>query len=281
MGASAGSDQYVHRCGRTGRAGQEGRAISIYSPLEREFVNTLSDLGIRHDPELEARLTVVAADAVAGPKSTTESDGSEQQQPASGLSEAELRRERLAEMTFEQCKEELDPMVIEEAYTAYLGFYVGRTNDLCIHNKQAILDESVHYVKGFGMSEAPSLSANFLERIGFSARSMQRGAARDRRDNRFNRRGSSSFDKYDRGGNRSSSFDRFDRRDRSSSFDKFSRDGGNSRPRSFSGNFNRGNDRYDGGGSFNRYDRGSNSSRSHYSEEQKTKSAPRGFKNFN
>ncbi|KAI8049648.1 P-loop containing nucleoside triphosphate hydrolase protein [Syncephalis plumigaleata] len=244
MGASAGSDQYVHRCGRTGRAGQEGRAIGIYAPLEREFVNTLSDLGLRHDPELEARLTVVAADALA----------------------------------------ELDPIAIEEAYTAYLGFYVGRTADLCIHNKQSILDESAHYVKGFGMSEPPSLSANFLERIGFSAKSMRRESVRD---NRFNRRGPSSFGGgggggYDRG-NRSSSFDRFDRNNRSSSssFDRFNRDGGNNRTRSFSGSFNRDNDRH-ATGSFNRFNRGgSGNNRSHSSEEQATRAPPRGFRDFN
>ncbi|RKP26109.1 P-loop containing nucleoside triphosphate hydrolase protein [Syncephalis pseudoplumigaleata] len=237
MGASAGSDQYVHRCGRTGRAGQEGRAIGIYAPFERNFVeSSLADLGLTYDPELEARLATT-----------------------------ELRRERLAELNFEQAKEDLDPMVIEEMFTAYLGFYAGRASELSIRNKQMIVEEGGQLTKGFGLAEPPSLSRSFLERLGFGDKPMRRDSSRDFRGNRFERRGSSSFGGgFSRDGGRSRSFDgsaNNRRDDRSRSFSgRFDRDGG--RSRSFSGRFDR-----DGG-------------RAH-SDDAPRRPAPRGFRDFN
>ncbi|RKP10127.1 P-loop containing nucleoside triphosphate hydrolase protein, partial [Thamnocephalis sphaerospora] len=47
VGVSAGTDQYVHRAGRTGRAGQRGRAVAIYAPIERPFAGLLADMGLR------------------------------------------------------------------------------------------------------------------------------------------------------------------------------------------------------------------------------------------
>ncbi|KAI9592428.1 P-loop containing nucleoside triphosphate hydrolase protein [Syncephalis fuscata] len=220
MGASAGTDQYVHRSGRTGRAGQSGRAIAIYSQLERDFANVLSELGLRHDPELEQRLIAVAADATVKPKETTDEAGSDvTETKILSLPENELRRERLAELSFEQAKEDLDAMAIEEAFTAYLGFYVGRVADLHIRNKNHIIDEAGHFAKGFGLSEAPQLSSNFLNRIGFNENSLRKDAMRDSRSNRFERRGS-----FSSGGN-----------DRRSSFGGFNRDNGG-RSRSFDRN---------------------------------------------
>jgi superfamily II DNA/RNA helicase len=38
---SAQTEQYVHRCGRTGRAGKEGLSLCLYTPSEEEMLNKL------------------------------------------------------------------------------------------------------------------------------------------------------------------------------------------------------------------------------------------------
>jgi ATP-dependent RNA helicase MSS116 len=46
MGIPGSKDQYVHRIGRTGRAGKEGCALLIVSPFERSFLDALVQLPI-------------------------------------------------------------------------------------------------------------------------------------------------------------------------------------------------------------------------------------------
>jgi ATP-dependent RNA helicase MSS116 len=49
FGAPSSREMYVHRIGRTGRAGKEGEAILILNPHEQQFMNHVSDLPIRED----------------------------------------------------------------------------------------------------------------------------------------------------------------------------------------------------------------------------------------
>ncbi|HEX6110661.1 MAG TPA: DEAD/DEAH box helicase, partial [Geminicoccaceae bacterium] len=47
------ADDYVHRVGRTGRAGQEGRAFTLVLPEERRFVDAITRLTGKEIPRLE------------------------------------------------------------------------------------------------------------------------------------------------------------------------------------------------------------------------------------
>jgi superfamily II DNA/RNA helicase len=47
------ADDYVHRIGRTGRAGQEGRAYTLVLPEERRFVDAITRLTGKEIPQLE------------------------------------------------------------------------------------------------------------------------------------------------------------------------------------------------------------------------------------
>lgn len=51
VGAPVSRDIYIHRIGRTGRAGKHGDATLILSPFEKSFVRELHDIPIR-DHEL-------------------------------------------------------------------------------------------------------------------------------------------------------------------------------------------------------------------------------------
>ena len=47
------ADDYVHRVGRTGRAGQEGRAFTLVLPEERRYVDAITRLTGKEIPRLE------------------------------------------------------------------------------------------------------------------------------------------------------------------------------------------------------------------------------------
>jgi superfamily II DNA/RNA helicase len=42
VGAPTSREQYVHRLGRTGRAGKEGRGVLLLCPFERFFLDKVS-----------------------------------------------------------------------------------------------------------------------------------------------------------------------------------------------------------------------------------------------
>jgi superfamily II DNA/RNA helicase len=62
------ADDYVHRIGRTGRAGQEGRAFTLILPEERRYVDAITRLTGKEIPRLE----IPGAEAAARAESTGE-----------------------------------------------------------------------------------------------------------------------------------------------------------------------------------------------------------------
>jgi ATP-dependent RNA helicase MSS116 len=58
VGIPGSTEQYIHRVGRTGRAGKDGRADLLLLPLERNFVRyQLSDV-----PTKELSMTIAERD---------------------------------------------------------------------------------------------------------------------------------------------------------------------------------------------------------------------------
>ncbi|RIA95770.1 P-loop containing nucleoside triphosphate hydrolase protein [Glomus cerebriforme] len=47
IGAPSSREQYIHRLGRTGRAGKEGEGMLVLAPFEKEFAKIISDLPIK------------------------------------------------------------------------------------------------------------------------------------------------------------------------------------------------------------------------------------------
>jgi superfamily II DNA/RNA helicase len=63
------ADDYVHRVGRTGRAGQEGRAFTLMLPEERRFVDAITRLTGKDIPRLEVPgVDVAASEEPAAPR---------------------------------------------------------------------------------------------------------------------------------------------------------------------------------------------------------------------
>jgi superfamily II DNA/RNA helicase len=61
------ADDYVHRIGRTGRAGQEGRAFTLVMPEERRYVDAITRLTGKDIPRLELPGVETTANGEAAP----------------------------------------------------------------------------------------------------------------------------------------------------------------------------------------------------------------------
>ncbi|ORX50202.1 DEAD-domain-containing protein [Hesseltinella vesiculosa] len=198
IGVPSTREQYIHRIGRTGRAGKEGEGILILSPWEKSFLRKeCHDIPIE---KLEAVPDLEPVDSVA-----------------------------LANIG-----KNMDRSFVREVYTAYLGFYSSRLNQLGLPRSSS-LEAGGEFLNSFGITDIPELSPSFKQQLGLVDRRRQ-GSSRGSRGDRFGRdqfsdRPRRSFSRDD---------DSFDRRPRRS----FSRDDGDfdRRPRR---SFSRGDDDFD------------------------------------
>jgi superfamily II DNA/RNA helicase len=87
------ADDYVHRIGRTGRAGQEGRAFTLVLPEERRFVDAITRLTGKDIPRLEIPGVEVAVhDEPAAPRRRTARNGARVRQGAPEQAPAEPKQ---------------------------------------------------------------------------------------------------------------------------------------------------------------------------------------------
>ncbi|KAG0041334.1 hypothetical protein BGZ83_001970 [Gryganskiella cystojenkinii] len=143
VGIPSSKEQYIHRVGRTGRAGKTGEGILMITPMEKGFLNVMNDL------PLTANETAKQADEI-------------------------MQDERLMER-LNAAKQAQDPEMIRDAFTAYLGYYCGRT-DVLTCPKNDILESAKEYVLNLGADEPPHLSESFLSKLGFNTRSRSSGS---------------------------------------------------------------------------------------------------------
>ena len=57
MGLPADRDQYIHRVGRTARAGKQGQAVLLLSDFERAFVPRLKGLPVTRTDALSPEVS--------------------------------------------------------------------------------------------------------------------------------------------------------------------------------------------------------------------------------
>ncbi|KAG0226176.1 hypothetical protein BGW42_003841 [Actinomortierella wolfii] len=174
VGIPSSKEQYIHRLGRTGRAGKTGEGVLMLTPFERDFLKTVSDLPLQKNEIMEQ------ADEV--------------------LTDKHLMNR------LEEAKKQLDVELLHDSYTAYLGYYIGRTDVLQCPRRE-ILESAKKFLKSLGADEPPQLSNTFLTKLGFAPERSRRrssfsGQSRGRfsdRDDGFDRRRGRNFS---RGGGR-------------------------------------------------------------------------------
>ncbi|KAI9312652.1 P-loop containing nucleoside triphosphate hydrolase protein [Dichotomocladium elegans] len=196
VGMPSSREQYIHRLGRTGRAGKDGEGVIIIAPFETSFIKEeINDLPIEN----------------LIPPPPKEDEKEETSKILSYVLEHRVEEEE-----------------IREIYTAYLGYYSSRMMQLNQPRSDALI-HAKDFLNALGVTEIPHLSARFIEQLGLknrndrrsSSMSSNRGRSSNSRfgqDRRFDRRGdggSSRFGRWgDDEGDRRGSFDRSSRQNR-------------------------------------------------------------------
>lgn len=216
VGIPSSKEQYIHRVGRTGRAGKTGEGVLMITPMEKGFLNVMNDL------PLTPNETAKNVDEI-------------------------MQDERLTER-LNAAKQAQDPEMIRDAFTAYLGYYTGRT-DVLTCPKNDILESAKEYIVNLGADEPPHLSDAFLNKLGFNSRSSRSSSSRGRGG--FSSRGRDNYSSGSnfRGGDRDRSSSRYGGRDNggqrnsygrnssSNSYDRQSDRGGRRDSRDFTDKF--------------------------------------------
>jgi ATP-dependent RNA helicase MSS116, mitochondrial len=192
VGIPASTEQYIHRIGRTGRAGKGGRADLILLPFEQNFVRyQLSDLPIKElsHSKLLNETTAFAekfeADPAAFWKSVKAVDPRAQELINKDRHFSGKPSTALAQLNTEisSMLDRVDREAIAEVFVALLGYYFAKASDMRVTRRSIYEALQAWTTEACGLPEAPFVSDSLLAKMGGldggpPARSAQRGPLR-------------------------------------------------------------------------------------------------------
>lgn len=235
IGSPVSTDQYIHRIGRTGRAGATGRADLILLPWEAGFVHNCLDglpvtssssgdvvkqlelLAKQYDddpaqviePSVLARMVSPVKPTMKGRKGSSAATGI-----ASFGKDLHSRLQKLeADLFKEIIAEDVDEEEARQAFMSQCGYYLSRNAELAT-SKYAIIDGLKDWISKIFDMQAPYLSDSMLAKFGVrerkqaggrgGSRRFDRGFSRDRFGGGRDRPGShDSHRQFQRGGRNS------------------------------------------------------------------------------
>lgn len=156
VGIPSTPDIYVHRVGRTGRAGTEGRGDLVLLPWETGFV-TWQMNGIP--------LKTVTVDEMTSQveELATEADEHNTHTRAKKLY---LTTAKSIEKEVKELLTAVDESAAQETFVGNLGYYLGKVSELRIH-RHAVVDGLKKWSVGaLGLSEPPFVSEALLAKLG-------------------------------------------------------------------------------------------------------------------
>ncbi|CAK4666260.1 hypothetical protein LEN26_015103 [Aphanomyces euteiches] len=124
-------EQYIHRLGRTGRAGKAGVGVLLLSPFETPFLRELKDVPLVSKGLPEAKASTSRIQAVVG--------------------QVETHREL--------------HQAAEQAYQAWLGFYNSNLRRLNL-TKQQLVEMAADYSRIIGLHQVPALLKKTIGKMG-------------------------------------------------------------------------------------------------------------------
>jgi ATP-dependent RNA helicase MSS116 len=133
-------ETYIHRLGRTGRAGKSGQGLLVLAPFETRFLSELKGLDVPENSQV--------AELLRGPvdKQVMES--------IRGV----LARVKNGDSALTKSA--------EQAYRAFLGYYVGQMRRISINSKAEVVDVANYYSTLMGLNEIPGLEARTVGKMG-------------------------------------------------------------------------------------------------------------------
>lgn len=221
VGIPSNKDQYIHRIGRTGRAGAKGRSDIVLQNFERGFLHfQLDDLPVTqlHVDDLAQEVETLAKRFDESPKDfaipqevlkSAEAKNAEIKKTGRGRDSSTYRVRGPAPikgpLSGKYSTETLAPLIegslgaldeeedVRETFNSLLGFYLGRGSELRT-NKMAIIDALKQWsVEAGRLERPPHLSDHFLQKLGVSQRDLRGGGGSSRASGRGGSGGSRSF----------------------------------------------------------------------------------------
>ncbi|PWN33564.1 DEAD-domain-containing protein [Meira miltonrushii] len=239
LGISGTTDQYIHRIGRTGRAGAQGRADIILQGFEAGFLEaSLNKLPIKvetvdetkaqlaklcedfdRDPEsiVDPEIWKIMNDPTLRPRWSKEGSNSTQYIARFISPMSERLSDDILKAKAESAKSSADPAEVEGVFMSNLGFYIPKA-----YAMDTTANNVIEGLKEWAMSLAelprePYVSPATLAKMGVSTGNRRTSDRFGRSSSRFggSMSGSGRFDRGDSGRDRSdrgySGRDRFDR----------------------------------------------------------------------
>jgi ATP-dependent RNA helicase MSS116 len=136
-GSADNEETYIHRLGRTGRAGKEGRGLQVLLPFEDKILPTMKRFGIEKDDKLQGTLLTPDNDTM-------------------NKLEAVYRRIRSSDMVL--------TAATEGAYRSFLAYYVSRLNSLGM-TAVDVVTAANQFSSAAGLIEPPKLSEKIATRL--------------------------------------------------------------------------------------------------------------------
>ncbi|XP_073007344.1 DEAD-box ATP-dependent RNA helicase 31-like [Typha latifolia] len=128
VGIPADREQYIHRLGRTGRKGKEGKGILILAPWEKFFLTSIKDLPVTESP---LPLT----------------DSSNEKKIEQALTHVEMKSK-------------------QSAYQAWLGYY--NSNKSIGRDKNKLVELASEFSKSMGLRDPPAIPKLILRKMGLN-----------------------------------------------------------------------------------------------------------------
>jgi ATP-dependent RNA helicase MSS116 len=139
IGAAGDRETYIHRLGRTGRAGKRGKGLLILPEVEKSFLHDLEGLEMPLDADLQRRLS-----SETPPKLITDELGPVAQDVRSG-------------------KDRKITKTVQSAYQAMIGYYFQRCHKKDSHLVVSTINSLAIDV---GLKELPAIDYNRARKIG-------------------------------------------------------------------------------------------------------------------
>ncbi|EIM81977.1 DEAD-domain-containing protein [Stereum hirsutum FP-91666 SS1] len=171
VGIPGGTEQYIHRVGRTGRAGTSGRGDLVLLPWEIGFISwQLTEFPIKalHTNELKSEVAELSSKHDADPDAFWKDPTG---RPVRRLNRfAPNTAARLEEIPnhIEALFQQLEEDAIKETVASLLGYYIAKQSELRVQKGVMIEGIKAWSVEACGLPQPPYFSPDFLDRLGFS-----------------------------------------------------------------------------------------------------------------
>lgn len=196
VGIPSSSAQYVHRIGRTGRAGLQGRGDLVLLPWEIGFLTwQLTDIAIKPvtTSELAQQLEKLSHqhDSRPPPAPSMRHDGRGRSFETPALQHPYGPVLGEYEEHIQKLVGKLDEDAARETFLSLLGYYVSKASDLRVQREVVLEGCKTWAVEAAGLETPPYVSAMFLQKMGLAdGRTKRFGMARDDRHSSNDRKAS-------------------------------------------------------------------------------------------